>query len=103
MCILLYKPLYVNQNTVPKNSKAYNRMRERKNYKKRYAANKKKQVESHKARRMMVKKYGKAKLKGKEVDHIKPQSRWGKTIMSNLRVISRKRNRVLGGKLRHKK
>lgn len=38
----------------------------------------------------------------KEVNHKKPQSKWGKTVMSNLEVTSRKENRSKGWKLKDK-
>ena len=45
-------------------------------------------VERNRARRMMIE-AGKAKVgDGKQVDHIKPISHGGKTIMSNLRLIT---------------
>ena len=42
------------------------------------------------ARRLMEKKVGKSKMKGKEVDHIKPLANGGSTKMSNLRLVSAK-------------
>ena len=45
-------------------------------------------VERNRARRMMIE-AGKAKKgDGKQVDHIKPISKGGQTIMSNLRLIT---------------
>lgn len=46
-----------------------------------------------KARRLLIEKYGKAYMKGKEADHIKPLAKGGKTTLSNLRAISAKKNR----------
>ena len=49
-------------------------------------------VERNRARQMMIK-AGKAKVgDGKEVDHIKPISHGGKTVMSNLRVVTASAN-----------
>lgn len=42
---------------------------------------------------MMVKKLGKAALKGKDVHHVRAQRHGGATTMKNLKVISVKRNR----------
>jgi 5-methylcytosine-specific restriction endonuclease McrA len=45
-------------------------------------------VDRNRARRMMIA-AGKAKVgDGKQVDHIKPISKGGKTVMSNLRVVT---------------
>lgn len=48
------------------------------------------------ARRIMEKKYGKAALRGKDVDHIKPLEKGGTNALSNLRLVptgeNRKRN-----------
>ena len=87
---------------MPTNPASYTRERERKNYKKRYEANKKKQVASHKARRMMERAWKVKKWDWKEVNHKKPQAKWGKTVMSNLEVTSRKENRSKGWKLKDK-
>ena len=49
-------------------------------------------VERNRARQMMIK-AGKAKVgDGKQVDHIKPISHGGKTVMSNLRVVTASAN-----------
>lgn len=47
----------------------------------------------NKARREMEKKYGKAALKGKDVDHVRPLSRGGGNSASNLRLRSISSNR----------
>ena len=47
------------------------------------------------ARRLLIKKYGKAYMKNKEADHIKPLANGGKTTLSNLRAISAKKNRSI--------
>lgn len=46
------------------------------------------------ARRIMERKYGKAALKGKDVDHIKPLEKGGTNTLSNLRIISPSKNRA---------
>lgn len=53
----------------------------------------------NKARREMEKRYGKAALKGKEVDHKNPLSKGGSNARSNLQVISRTANRKKGNKI----
>lgn len=45
------------------------------------------------ARRLMIKKHGKAKLKGKDVDHKKPLKNGGSNSMKNLRIRSVSENR----------
>lgn len=45
------------------------------------------------ARRRAQKKYGKAALKGKDIDHIKPLSKGGTNDPDNLRVQSIRKNR----------
>lgn len=45
------------------------------------------------ARRVMERKYGKAALKGKDVDHIKPLEKGGTNAPSNLRLIPTSKNR----------
>jgi hypothetical protein len=47
----------------------------------------------NKARRLMIKKHGKAKLEGKDVDHKKPMKKGGGNHMKNLRIRSVKANR----------
>jgi hypothetical protein len=47
----------------------------------------------NKARRLMIKKHGKAKLKGKDVDHKHPMKKGGGNGMKNLRIRSVKANR----------
>jgi len=51
----------------------------------------KKRVMRNAARRLMIKKHGKAALKGKDVDHIKGTKAGNGS--GNLRVISKKANR----------
>ena len=46
------------------------------------------------ARRIMERRYGKAALKGKDVDHIKPLEKGGTNILSNLRLIPSSTNRA---------
>lgn len=46
------------------------------------------------ARRIMERKYGKAALKGKDVDHIKPLAKGGTNALSNLRLIPSSTNRA---------
>lgn len=45
------------------------------------------------ARRLMIRKHGKAALKGKEVDHKVPLASGGSNGASNLTILSRKANR----------
>lgn len=45
------------------------------------------------ARRVMERKLGKAALKGKDVDHVVPLNKGGTNAPSNLRVVSRAKNR----------
>lgn len=52
----------------------------------------------HRARRVVEKRVGKSKLKGKDVDHIKPIKSGGSNEASNLRVRSVASNRSDGGK-----
>lgn len=52
-----------------------------------------KDAERKKARRVAAKKWGEAAIKGKDVDHIVPLSKGGKTIPSNLRLVSPTTNR----------
>lgn len=59
---------------------------------------KKKRAKRNKARREMVKKHGKSKLKGKDVDHKKPLRKGGSNSKSNLRIRSRSSNRADNGK-----
>lgn len=53
--------------------------------------NKKKRAANNRARRLMIKKHGKAALKGKDVDHKDGNPR--NNTPSNLRIMSRKKNR----------
>ena len=52
-----------------------------------------KRAKRNQARRIMTKELGSAALRGKDVDHKKPLARGGSTKRSNLRVMSRARNR----------
>jgi hypothetical protein len=54
---------------------------------------KKKRAERNKARRMLVKEGAVKKGDGKDVDHITPLGKGGKTVRSNLRVQSAAANR----------
>lgn len=45
------------------------------------------------ARRIMEREHGKAALKGKDVDHIKPLAKGGTNAMSNLRLVPASKNR----------
>lgn len=45
------------------------------------------------ARRLMIKKHGKAALRGKEVDHVKPLKAGGSNGLSNLKISGRSANR----------
>ena len=51
-----------------------------------------------KARRAMVKKHGKAALAGKDIDHRRPLRKGGTSSLSNLRIMSRRKNRSMNGK-----
>lgn len=57
----------------------------------------------NKARAMMVEKYWAAAVRGKDVNHIKPLSEWGKTVLSNLEIIDRAKNRAKKPKSMKKK
>lgn len=46
------------------------------------------------ARRIMERKHGKAALKGKDIDHIKPLEKGGTNALSNLRIVDRSKNRA---------
>jgi len=89
----------VGKNTRPRSNKATGRdyaydkayQKKRRQIKNRVARNK--------ARRLMIKKYGKSALKGKDVDHKKPLAKGGSMSVSNLRVIKSSTNRALGGAL----
>jgi len=76
---------------MPTNPPDYMKLYYRKNKKK--FNDPKKSKERAKARRMLIKKYGKAYMKGKEADHVKALANGGKTTLSNLRAISPKKNR----------
>lgn len=52
----------------------------------------------HRARRVVEKRAGKSKLKGKDVDHIKPVKSGGSNESSNLRIRSVAANRSDGGR-----
>lgn len=65
---------------------------QRENLYKKQPAQVKAREDRNKARAMMIK-LGKAKVgDGKQVDHIKPISKGGKTVMSNLRVVTASAN-----------
>lgn len=69
-------------------------------YKKEYAnyhakpEQKKNRAARNNARRDAIRKHGKAKLKGKDVDHIVPLSKGGTNAPSNRRIISASKNRA---------
>lgn len=78
---------------MPTNRRGYMKMYYRRNRKKWNCPREiGKRVERNKARRMMRKKFG--SLGRKDVDHIKPLRRGGRTIMSNLRLVTRRINRA---------
>lgn len=52
-----------------------------------------KRAKRNQARRIMTEALGSAAVRGKDVDHIKPLKRGGVNSRSNLRVMSRARNR----------
>lgn len=52
----------------------------------------------HRARRVVEKHVGKSRIKGKDVDHIKPVKQGGSNESSNLRVRAVASNRSDGGK-----
>jgi len=54
----------------------------------------KKRVARNAARRLMIRKHGKATLKGKDVDHKRSLKRGGSNGYSNLQIRSRKSNRA---------
>lgn len=62
-------------------------------------AYKKRRAKGNAARRMMEKEGRVKKGDGKEVDHKVSQAEGGSNKRSNLRVVSRKTNRVKGGQL----
>lgn len=80
--------------------------KEPRNYKKEYAeyhgtnTQKKNRALRNKARKAAEKRLGKNKLRGMEVDHIKPLSKGGSGNLSNTRVISKKANRRKQNKTR---
>lgn len=53
----------------------------------------KKNILRKRARRALVKKFGEAFMKGKDVDHKKPLAKGGSNVTSNLRVVSSSKNR----------
>lgn len=65
---------------------------QRENLYKRQPAQVKAREERNRARAMMMKKGLVHKGDGMEVDHIKPLSKGGKTVMSNLRVLTASAN-----------
>ncbi len=52
------------------------------------------------ARRKMKKKYGAKAIAGKDIDHKKPITKGGTNAMSNLRIMSRRKNRARKSKRR---
>lgn len=54
---------------------------------------KKKRAQRNKARRMLEREGVVHKGDGKDVDHVKPLSKGGKTVRSNLRAVSASKNR----------
>jgi 5-methylcytosine-specific restriction endonuclease McrA len=54
----------------------------------------KKRVARNAARRLMIRKHGKAALAGKDVDHKRSLKRGGSNNYSNLRIRSRRGNRA---------
>lgn len=81
----------------PKKLKAYNAKRDK------TAARRKARSLGVTARRKMKKKLGAAALRGKDVHHKKPLTRGGTNAMSNLAVISSRRNRQIKTKRRKKR
>ncbi len=79
------------------NSKSYNKA----NYSKYWGkpSQIKKRTEQNKARKMSWLKKGDPR----EADHKKPLSSWGKTTKSNIRIMSRKKNRQLGAAIANRK
>ena len=66
-------------------------------YDKKYQSSKqqvKNRVARNKARREAIKTHGKAALKGKDVDHIRPLINGGSNTKSNTRIISSSKNRA---------
>lgn len=55
-------------------------------------------AQRHRARRILENKLGKAALRGKDVDHIRPLASGGTTSPSNLRTRTVHSNRSAGGK-----
>lgn len=53
--------------------------------------------ERNKARRLAKKLFGEQAIEGKDIDHIKPMSKGGKTTKSNIRISSVARNRARKG------
>lgn len=80
---------------MPTNPKGYMGAYYHKNKKKfNNSTEKRKRAARNKARAMMKKKLGAAAIKGKDVDHIRPLKNGGKTRLSNLRVMSKSKNRA---------
>lgn len=61
-----------------------------------------KRAKRNAARRAMTKKVGKSALRGKDVNHKRPLRKGGSNRMSNLSVMSRKKNRANNGKRKKK-
>lgn len=88
--------IFLIENNMPANTKEYRN--DPKNKKKYWGSLQylKDQVKRVQARRIMVKKWAVKKWDGKEVDHIKWANNWNSP--SNLRVLTRLKNRQLGQK-----
>lgn len=71
---------------------ARNYKREYKNYHSK-PEQKKNRAKRNAARRKMTKKLGKSAVRGKDIDHKKPLRKGGSNKMSNLRVMSKRKNR----------
>jgi hypothetical protein len=54
---------------------------------------KKNRAQRNKARAMMKKKVGAKRLEGLDVNHRKPMKKGGKSVMSNLNIESKRKNR----------
>ena len=82
---------------MPSNSKEY----QRENYKRFWGSKKaiKKRTEQNKGRRLAWLK----KWDPREADHKKPLEKGWKTTKSNIRIISRKKNRQMGAKIANDK
>lgn len=81
----------VGKNTRPKSNKATGRDYTKDSAYEKRPEHVKNRVSQNRARRLLTKKLGKAKLKGKDVDHKDGNPR--NNSLSNLQVISKKVNR----------